>query len=384
MSLDRIWDFLQRLTPVARSCLLNELERLELSGVEIPGSSDIQAKLRVEFRKDGSTHDRANSPTRYFFAPLEPLLIDGAPDQVNSGRIQRSSLAPIWEWICRDLLPTMARDFNAQMKDLIAADKQREAGQAAAVFQIKVAKSLENIVGSPEGAEQIRVKLSTYTAARTAFGDVTKIMCALRARDALAKFDAALPERILKLDDGQVVKMTGLLDSFAKKQTDAVPFALALVARRLKTSWQLIRFATKAAPSKSAADIAASRYAIAVSMVLDRMDEKRAALRIALKNNRVLVAKELLTDIYDTEYALQVRIDGLDKSEWGKRLRSMMDAIAALVEAEISRFPDEVGHVLGSPSLRSHHSLAGRLTHLAWKGRDAVQDGAGFVKKLIS
>ncbi|HEY6579419.1 MAG TPA: hypothetical protein VIY09_08855 [Rhizomicrobium sp.] len=384
MSLDRIWDFLQRLTPVARSCLLNELERLELSGVEIPGSSDIQAKLRVEFRKDGSTHDRANSPTRYFFAPLEPLLIDGAPDQVNSGRIQRSSLAPIWEWICRDLLPTMARDFNAQMKDLIAADKQREAGQAAAVFQIKVAKSLENIVGSPEGAEQIRVKLSTYTAARTAFGDVTKIMCALRARDALAKFDAALPERILKLDDGQVVKMTGLLDSFAKKQTDAVPFALALVARRLKTSWQLIRFATKAAPTKSAGDIAASRYAIAVSMVLDRMDEKRAALRIALKNNRVLVAKELLTDIYDTEYALQVRIDGLDKSEWGKRLRSMMDAIAALVEAEISRFPDEVGHVLGSPSLRSHHSLAGRLTHLAWKGRDAVQDGAGFVKKLIS
>jgi hypothetical protein len=384
MSIDRIWDFLQRLTPLARSCLLNELERLELSGVEIPGSSDIQAKLRVEFRKDGSTHDRANSPTRYFFAPLEPLLIDGAPDHANSGRIQRSSLAPIWEWICRDLLPTMARDFNAQMKDLIAADKQREAGQAAAVFQTKVAKSLENILGSPEGAEQVRAKLSTYTAARTAFGEVTKIMCALRSRDTLTKFDAALPERILKLDDAQVVKMTGLLDSFAKKQTDAVPFALALVARRLKTSWQLIRFATKAAPSKSAADIATTPYAIVVSMILDRMDEKRAALRIALKNNRVLVAKELLTDIYDTEYALQVRIDGLDQSEWGKRLRSMMDAIAALVEAEIRRFPDEVGHVLGSRSLRSHHSLAGRLTHLAWKGRDAVQDGAGFVKKLIS
>jgi hypothetical protein len=119
-------------------------------------------------------------------------------------------------------------------------------------------------------------------------------------------------------------------------------------------------------------------------MVLDRIDDKRAALRIALKNNRVLVAKELLTDIYDTEYALQVRIDGLDQSEWGKRLRSLMDAIAALVEAETSRFPDEVGHVLGSRSLRSHHSLAGRLTHLAWKGRDAVQDGAGFVKRLIS
>jgi hypothetical protein len=384
MAIDRIWDFLQRLTPLARSCLLNELERLELTGVEIPGSSDIQAKLRAEFRKDGSTHDRGSNPTRYFFAPLEPLLIDSAPEHANSGRIPRSVLAPIWEWISRDLLPTMARDFNAQMKDLIAADKQREANQAAAVFQTKVVKSLENVLGSAEGAEQTRVKLSAYTAARTAFGDLTKIMYALRSRDALAKFNAALPERITKLDDTQVVKITGLLDSFAKKQADAAPFALALVAKRLKTSWQLIRFATKVAASKSAADIAATPYAIVVSMVLDRMDDKRAALRIALKNNRVLVAKELLTDIYDTEYALQVRIDGLDQSEWGKRLRSLMDAIATLVEAEISRFPDEVGHVLGSRSLRSHHSLAGRLTHLAWKGRDAVQDGAGFVKTLIS
>jgi hypothetical protein len=81
---------------------------------------------------------------------------------------------------------------------------------------------------------------------------------------------------------------------------------------------------------------------------------------------------------------LQVRIDQFEQSEWGKRLRTLMEEIAALVEEEVSRFPEKVGHVLGSRSLRSHHSLAGRLTHLAWKGRDAVQDGAGFVKKLIS
>jgi len=33
--------------------------------------------------------------------------------------------------------------------------------------------------------------------------------------------------------------------------------------------WQLIRLATKAAPSKNAADVAATPYAIVVSMVLD-------------------------------------------------------------------------------------------------------------------
>ena len=382
VQIDRIWEFLQRLSPLTRSSLLTELERLELCGVDVPGSTDIQAKLRAEFRKDGSTQGRAPTTSRYFFEPLDPLLADG--EHENAGRIARGSLAPIWEWITRDLLPTMARDFEAQMKDLIATDKQKEARAAAAVFQIKVVKSLENTLGSPETAQQARAKLATYTAARTTFVDLEKMMLALRARDALAKFDGALPAQIAKFDDALVAKTMALLGAFGKDHPHAVPFAITLIARRLRTSWQLIRLATKAAATKNAADIAATPHAIVVSMILDRLDDKRLALRIALKNNRVLVARQLLTDIYDIEYQLQVRIDELEDSDWGKRLRALMQAIATLVEAEVSRFPPDVGHVLGSRRLRSHNSLAGRLTYLAWKGRDAVSNGAAFCRKLIN
>ena len=379
---ERIWDFLQRLTPQTRSFLLSELERLETCGVDVPGSADIQARLRTEFRKDGSPLNRT-SPSRYFFAPLEALLVDGAPEHANSGRIARSSVGPIWEWISRDLLPTMARDYNAQMKDLIAADKQREIQQAASIFQTKVTKSLEGVLASPEGAAQVRAKLAAYTASPAAYGDVTKIMGALRAREALAKFDNALPARIAKFDDPQVAKITALLDTFRTKNAPAVPFALALLANRLKTPWQLIRLATKAARSKKAADVAATPYGISVSMVLDQLEDKRLALRMALKHNRIINARELLVEIYDTEYALQVRIDEFEESEWGTRLRAITEAIATLVEAEVSRFPSEVGHVLDSRSLRSHHSLSGRLTQLAWRGRDAITDSAAFCKKLI-
>jgi hypothetical protein len=40
--------------------------------------------------------------------------------------------------------------------------------------------------------------------------------------------------------------------------------------------------------------------------------------------------------------------------------------------------------VLGSRRLRSHDSLAGKLTYLAWKGRDAVTNGAAYCKRLIN
>ena len=71
--------------------------------------------------------NRESQPSRYFFAALEPLLNDGAPDHPNSGRIPRCSLTPIWEWVTRDLLPTMARDFNAQMQTLMGSERQKEA-----------------------------------------------------------------------------------------------------------------------------------------------------------------------------------------------------------------------------------------------------------------
>jgi hypothetical protein len=380
---DRIGDYLQRLTPLARGNLLTELERLEVCGAEIPGAEAILARLRAEFRKDGATQNRVDNPSRYFFAPVEPLLVEGAPAHANTGRVLRGSLAPVWEWISRDLLRTMARDYVTAINDLVAADNQKEARRVAAAFQTKVVKSLEGTLGSPEGLNQTRIKLATYTASQAAFDDLNKVLCVLRASDVLAKFSDALPAKLEKFDDVKVAKVTALLAAVGKKHADVLPFALALVAGRLKTQWHLIRLATKAAPSKNAADVAATPYAIAVSMVLDRLEDNRSALRVALKNERVLVARELLTNIYDTEYALQVRIDMLDQSDWGERLRNLMNAIAALVESEVSRFPDNVGHVLGSRSLRSHQSLAGRLTYLAWKGRDAVSGGAAFCKRLV-
>ncbi len=375
-------EFLQRLTPPTRSNLLNELERLELAGAEIPGATPVVETLRAEFRGNEQAEKRKSLPARYFFAPLEPLLVAGAPAHSNIGAMERGSLPAIWEWISRDLLPTMARDYTKQITELLAVDKQKEARQAASTFQTKVLKSMESNLASPELAKQIREKLATYTASRAVFADLTKMLSVLRARDELAKLGEALPARIKHLEGAELAKVMSLLDRFAKVHPEQIPFALTLIGGRLKTHWELIRIATKNAPTKNAADIAAAQYAVAVQMVLDRLEDKRSMLSFALKNERVLVARELLIDIYDSEYALQVRIDNLAGSDWGRRLQDLMASIAELVESEIRRFPDKVGHVLGSRRLRSHNSLAGRMNYWAWKGRDAVNDGLAAVRRM--
>lgn len=378
MRVDRIWEFLQRLSPLTRSCLLTELERLEACGVDMPGTADLQARLRAELRPDGP--NEAPTPSKYFFAPLEPLVVAGAPEHANTGRIARTSLAPIWEWINRDLLPIMARDYEDQMKGFIASNKPRDAQQAASIFQTKVAKSLEGNLASADGAERARSKLAAYTASPSVYGDLVKIMGALRAREALAGFGKALPEKIPKFNDAQVDKVTAQLDAFRKKDPGAVPFALALVAGRLKVQRELLRLATKPARSRRAVDVAATPYAISVSMVLDQIDDKRIALRVALKKNRVVDGRDILADIDKTEAAIQAAIREFAASEWGARLRDIRSAIAADVETEVSRFPDEVGHILQLRGARGNGLLAG----LVWKGRDAIADSAAFCKRLIA
>ena len=60
-----------------------------------------------------------------------------------------------------------------------------------------------------------------------------------------------------------------------------------------------------------------------------------------------------------------------------------MASITELVESEINRFPDNVGHVLGSRSLRRYDSLSGRLTYLAWKGRDTPLTASRYAKAMV-
>src|ERR1700735_758058 len=50
-----------------------------------------------------------------------------------------------------------------------------------------------------------------------------------RAREAIAKFDKALPDKIDKFDDSEAAKMTALLDAFGKQHAEALPFAIALL-----------------------------------------------------------------------------------------------------------------------------------------------------------
>ncbi|MGO9358282.1 MAG: hypothetical protein ACLP1D_11485 [Xanthobacteraceae bacterium] len=381
--IDRLRRYLQQLTLQERGHLLAELERLQLYGENAAGADIVLAELRAELRKNGQDGNRQDPAARFFFEPLEPVLIDGPPEHAGCGRISRGSLPTIWEWMTANLLRAMASDYAIQIKRLVAANNTHEAQSVAAAFQSKVVKMLDDTLTSANGAEQIKAGLATFTSLPT-FDDLIKILKVLRARTTLARFGKALPTKIRRLEGEPLAKIRTLLDTVQAEHEDAVPFALTMVARRLKTPWQLIRLATKSAGTKEASAIAATPYAVAVSIALDEIEGKQLGLRKALKSNRITVARDILVDIYDVEYALRVRIDHLGQSPWGRRLDDLIAAVDKAVASEVTTIPDNLHHILDSRRLHRHHSLKGRLTYLAWKIYDAFAALGQTFRKLTS
>jgi hypothetical protein len=358
---EHLKQYLQQLTPQVRSRLLTELERLHLVGEDVPHSEGLLALLRAEFRNTGQNHYRVGNPSRHFFQLIEPVLVDSAPERANAGQIARGSLGPIWSVIAEKLLPSMTRDYIDSAKKAIAANKPGEAQNAAAAFRKKVLTYLDGVLSSADGADGVRAELKAHTSSHATFDDLIKMLRVIRAQQPLLEFAAALPQKIQEFDGALFFKILDLVNVLRAKAADAVPFALTITAGRLSKHWQLIHFATKPAGSQEVSKIAAMPYAIAVPMVIDRIDEKRQSLLEAFKTNRVLLAKETLNEIYETENAVRERID-LGKSDWGNRLHDLMTSIDH----------HNLRHILEAVRLRPGHSWTGRLSQIIKKGQTAL------------
>jgi hypothetical protein len=380
---ERVREYVQGLTPQVRGRLLDELERLHLAGEDIKGSEALLAELRTEFRGSGQRHERVNNPARYFFQPLEPVLVNRIPERANSGQISRSSLAAIWEWIGQCLLPAMTREYDARMRQIILANNQVESRKVAAAFQAKVAKGLEGAL-TGDAAERTREQLAKFTTSAGVIIDLTKMRAVLLATDALSRFEAALPREIDTFEREALVHGRDLLNRLASEHAEAVPFALTMIMKRLKAPWQLIRLATDAVKSRKAADIFEAPYAISVSMVLDHLDERRQALHNALTSNSILVARDILVDIHGIEHALRHRIDRLEGTAWGQRLDELMQATATELDVELHKLPDNVHHVLASYMPHQSESPLGRLMSFVSKGHRVLEDGAAYCRDLLA
>jgi hypothetical protein len=357
---EKLRGFLRELTPRARAMLLAELER---GGAPLPGSDIIIRELRNAERPADAPSARPAAPAalvptpdpapaaptpsdldaqaaRMFFAFLEPFFVDDAPEYVHHGRLARASAEPIWQWICRDLVPADAKTYAENATKLLGA------GQATNAFQERVAQAIDQALAATARDDKARRQLAHQIGTPRALDDARYLGTILRSRDVLAVLAGKIPPKIRNLTDEQIGSVIGFLDSTAGRQREVYIMALVLVLGRLAAPWQLIRIAIKAADSDFPNRIAETPYAPAVTIVLAELERLVRVLDANLRRGQAMEQPTLLKDIHDAARGLRTEIDFSADSTWARSLAAIRGQLAVALRPEIESVPGRVRRML--------------------------------------
>ena len=215
--------------------------------------------------------------------PVEPFLVDDRPERKHRGRISRVCLGPIWEWVCRDLMPDEAKTYVDQVSLLLSANEKNGAEQVARAFQDLAEQRMREALGAARTDDKLRRRLAGQVGTPHAIEDVREIAAIFKVRDALAVIASQLPPTISNLADEPFEEVSALLGSPVGRHRDVFLYALLVVMGRLGSPWQLIRLGIHAAKSDVAARIAETPFAVAVDVVLTDIERMISKLRSSLK-----------------------------------------------------------------------------------------------------
>jgi len=343
-TVERLRQYLRDLSPGARSLLISELERCVLRGEEVAGADLILQELRRVVREQRDGSPRINSSARLLFKPLEPFLVDDRGDHSHPGRISRTSLEPLWNWVRRDLMPKDANTIAEEVGEAMLAGDQAKVDRLARAFQDRVAAAIESSLAADDGNARRRMlhQIGTPRAA----DELSALKCALKGRDVLASLSARLPLQIGNLASAELDQCRALIDSAAARDGELFLYALLTVMNRMTAPWQLIRLGVKAAGSDTAARVSETPYGIAVNIVIAELERMVAELRQDLHSGQGIAVGALLKTIHDAARGLRTELAMPVDSTWGRALASQRAQISDLLRAEIESMPNRVRRLL--------------------------------------
>jgi hypothetical protein len=350
---ERLRAYLRTLSPAARTLLIAELERGLLRGEDVAGAELVLEELRRSIRAAGQPMPRLGEPARLFFAPLEPFLIDDAADHKRLGRLARVSLAPVWEWIGRDLIPVEAKALSADINRALSDDNRIKAEQLTRALHERAILRIKEALAAVHDGDKARRRLAVQLGTPRALEDLTTLVGILANRDALADLARRLPNNIRAFEREQIELVKGLLEgvtvpkmpaSAAADKADFLLYGLILVVDRLAARWQLIRLATRAAGSDDITRIVETPFAVAVTVVLSEVEAMVSDLRTELKARRPLTS--ILKAIHDAARGLHTELDLSVDSPWSRQLAALRTGVSNVLKAEIESTPGRVRRLL--------------------------------------
>src|SRR4051794_15817611 len=211
-SIERLRDYLAQLPPQAQALLMRKFELAIERGEDATIANLVLEQLRKLIRgteEDEDVQPRTDDPARLLFRPLEPYLAE-SNFPIRPGQIRRTSLVPVWQWLCRDGAPEQAREFEAALAQARQTGVASMLEAASRKFLLAAIEAISKVATPAPGDD--RQRALTRVGPPNVVEDLLSIGAVLRAREALDTLASRLPSQLRAFNDAQIASVSAALN----------------------------------------------------------------------------------------------------------------------------------------------------------------------------
>ena len=297
----------------------------------------ILESLRPALRS-GHQAERTQTPMRVFCRPFEDLLVNDRRLK-QKGRIARSSITPVWNWLAQDVMPEALNDYALATKTAVLGYRADELRERTRKFWSLAANTIRNQLANDSSRKAARQKLE----GDAAIEDAREMALMLSVAPVICDLQDALPRHLSALTDDVIQTFRTAYDSVAESNADAAPYLPLVVMNRLEHPWEALRLPLTVSRTNKETLVANTDMGL-VGEVLFSAIEMHAASIISAKPSQ-FTSDELLGHVegfttLSTGVAKEVELrrDGV----WGQRLIKDRAAVAEVMDGFMDRAAREI------------------------------------------
>lgn len=330
--------FLCKLPETVASRLAKAVEVDRLTGGQGLPHEVILGALRPQLRQ-AAQHTRMPTPQRFFCQPFEDLLVVRERGAKQKGRIARSSIEPVWNWLANELMPKRHHELTEAIRDAILYSRLSDVEQRAAELWNESAAALKPALADEKSMAAAAKKLGGMKAAE----DAAEMALILHGAREIEKLQNRLSKPILSLTDVDIAFLRDAYDGLTASDPDLAPYVPLVVLGRLERPWEVLRVVAALTRKHTDTLISATDLAVVGDLLFSDLDayvKRIQSIRAAdFESEAVLHDLASFAELASGMVKeLGFRRDG----KWGQSLAKDRAAVAEVMEDLLEKAPREI------------------------------------------
>lgn len=332
-------------TAAARLAKAVEVDRLN-GGTTLPHEVILDA-LRPLLRRTQAA-DRTPTPLRLFCRPFEDLLTLQPRKTKLKGRISRSSIPPVWNWLSQNLAANAASAFSIGVKMAALGRKPADATAHATQFWGVAAQAIHAALDGEKNRK----------AARTILGDdlivadAQEMALLLSIGSEVLELQQALPLHTPNFTDELVWHSREIYDRVVETVPDAAPYIAVLAMNRIERPWEALKMPLHV--SRQTQDTLISKTDMGMVGEILLFDIETHATYLRTTQPRQFDPDALIGHIAAFTTLSSGIVKGIEMrrdGNWGQRLMKDRAAVGEIMDGFMERAEKEVQAAL--PTIKS-------------------------------